>query len=274
MPQWTVPSHSPWAFPDSLYSQHVCCSNCLFLPHRSRNFVYKHQVLLCPCHHCCVTNNSKRGGLNPLPLMVVRDSVGQRAQLGGLSLLLVWGLSGGGGGLRGWGALACLEALSLTYLCWGSKTHTRPSVPTMWPSVWLGFLKACGLRGSPAHAGTRDSKLRSPSTQLRLTVPWWPCPESHTAPPPLSTAGRGCHQPAQISRLEMPTLPLGWRRFWDCVLNCHILIYRSIATCFVGHAKFLNTNKYHPPPDLWRHNSGASALCQPYMKNLLCNTST
>ena len=75
MPQWTVPSHSPRAFPDSLYSQHVCCSNCLFLPHRSRNFVYKHQVLLCPRHHCCVTNNSKRGCSNPLPLMVVRDSV-------------------------------------------------------------------------------------------------------------------------------------------------------------------------------------------------------
>lgn len=115
------------------------------------------------------------------------------------------------GELKGWGALTCLEAFSLTRLCLGSKTHTRPGVPTMWPLHVACFLKAWGLQSSPAHMGTKDSKHRPPSTQLRLAVPLWPCPECHMVSPLLSTVGRGNHQPAQIPGLEMQTLPLGWR---------------------------------------------------------------
>lgn len=113
--QWTVPSHTPSALPDYLYSWHAYCSNWLFLPHRSRNVAYKHQVLLCPGHHCNVTNNSKRSGSNPLPLMVVRDSVGQELEKGTARVACPCSLSGAAtGGTQGLGG---------TGLFWGSFTH-------------------------------------------------------------------------------------------------------------------------------------------------------
>lgn len=85
------------------------------LPHRSRNVAYKHQVLLCSGHHCNVTNNSRCSGSNPLPLMVVRDSVGQELEKGTARVACPCSLSGAAtGGTQGLGS---------TGLFRGSFTH-------------------------------------------------------------------------------------------------------------------------------------------------------
>lgn len=178
-----------------------------------RNVAYKHQVLICPGHHCNVTNNSNVSGSESITIDGGQRFCGSGTWKGTARVAVPAPCLEGhrrtqGLGAHGlfWGSFTHMSVL-------GSKTHTRPTVmcPLCDLSKWLVSSRHGRPQDSPAHVAIRDSKHRPPSTYLKLTVPLWPCPKCHMVSPLLSTVGRGSHQPAQIPRLEMQTLPLGWR---------------------------------------------------------------
>lgn len=185
--QWTVPSHTPSALPDYLYSWHAYCSNWPFLPHRSRNVAYKHQVLLCPGHHCNVTNNSKRSRSNPLPLMVVRDSVGQELEKGTARVACPCSLSGAAtGGTQGFGGHWLVLRLFHSHVCAGGQRPTPgPVCPLCDLSKWLVSSRHGGRRtvqlmwpfkilntGLQAHTWSSQS-LYGPALSVTWCHPYW-----------------------------------------------------------------------------------------------------
>lgn len=174
-----------------------------------------------------------------------------------------------------------------TGLFWGSFTH-MPVLGVKDPhqarcahyvtlSKWLVSSCMGAVVDSPAHGlieilntGLQAHTWSSQSLYgPALSVTWCHPSTEHCWP----------RQPLSLHRfpgLEMTRLWVGgiaWGFEWIVFLNYHILIYRNIATCFVGHGKFLNANKKSSTTRPWRHNYGASALASPLWK-AWCNTST
>lgn len=136
-------------------------------------------MLFCLSHYCCVTNNSKLSGLKPSTFDDDQRVWGSGTWTGhsrdGLSLLPAWNFSWGDSRVGAY-ALTCLEALSLTLLGWGTKTHTSHSVLAIQPLhvAWLPHsMAATGQsisRGLLAQAykqtGGHSQPLYSPASDV------------------------------------------------------------------------------------------------------------